>query len=292
MLAVKQLFTIANHRGGRYQDSFTLSILEVQEEKLGDLVSGTAMADYCGKIQGREEKKRSNRSNTQAEESAAQLGDTFSKGSKPTKLEIRTNYDGDTIVQGLISIPVQSFEDVRRVWRESLTARAARLAKHGIDVSSYEPSTHMIATLQVVSTNVATGVGTVGRIQFVDLAGADIVPRRNANTNTSKSKSSTMDGVLAGLDNKHEWKFTNKSLATLADVVNAKTQFSRSVPYRNSTLTHLLRDSLEADTKVLFIVCVSSDEKDLQETACALRFASQMRKVVIGNATKHTVGLA
>ena len=62
------------------------------------------------------------------------------------------------------------------------------------------------------------------------------------------------------------------------------------MPYRNSTLTHLLRDSLEADTKVLLMCCVSSEEANMADTVGALRFASRMQKVSIGKATKHIIG--
>jgi hypothetical protein len=56
--------------------------------------------------------------------------------------------------------------------------------------------------------------------------------------------------------NEDKIHFCNKSIDALNDVVNARCQFDRSVPYRNSTLTHLLRDSLEADAKVLLLCCV------------------------------------
>lgn len=101
-----------------------------------------------------------------------------------------------------------------------------------------------------------------------------------------------MDNILASVGNKHEWKFQNKSISTLADVIDARVNFSRNVPYRNSTLTHVLRDALEADTKTMLLVCVKSDAESLQNTANSLRFASKTRKVVIGKATKHHVSVA
>lgn len=77
-------------------------------------------------------------------------------------------------------------------------------------------------------------------------------------------------------------------MATFSEVITARSQFQRKVPYRNATITHLLSDSLEADTKVVLVACVSSDLQDLQETACALKFAQTVRKVIVGKATKHT----
>jgi len=301
--AAQQLFTIAAHRSGRYQDTFSMTIVEVHNEKLTDLVAGTDIADECGNVQGRVPSSKDRKSGRSKKgypddehsfkSGVSQSGDSkISKGSNKHKLEIRTNYDGDTIVQGLHSIPVTTFEDVLRVWGESMTQRASRLTEQGKEIEQYESTCHTIATINVVSTNIATGVGTVGRVQFVDLAGSDLVPRKQGSKNTKNSSILSSDGILSGVGNNNEWKFTNKSLGTLHEVVNARCQFMRSVPYRNSTLTHLLRDSLDADTKVLLMVCVSSDEQDLQETATALRFASRMRRVTIGKATKHSVSLA
>jgi len=203
------------------------------------------------------------------------------------KLEIRTNRDGDTMVQGLESCPVKNLNDVIQIWKESLSHRAMQLKKKGEDLRCHEASSNLIVTLEVKCKNLKTGVGTIGRIQFVDLAGSDVVPRRGSSS--SNCKPTVTDDILAPIGNKHEWKFVNKSIAHLLEVINARSQFSRSVPYRNSTLTHLLRDSLTSDTKVLLFLCVSSDSKDLQETANTLRFGTKMRKVVIGKATKHTI---
>ena len=169
--------------------------------------------------------------------------------------------------------------------------RSARLAEHGVNEDEYLADCHIIATLSVVSTHVTTGIGTSGKIQFVDLASSDVeVSRRNSIS--SAGNPTPIDEVLSGVGDKSELKFTNASLSTLLEVVAARSQFSRNVPYRDSTLTHLLRDSLTADTKFLFLANISTDTQDIQHTASALRFASLIRKVNIGSATKHTVSLA
>jgi hypothetical protein len=291
---VKQLFTVSDRRSERYQDVFTLTIVEVHDERLVDLVAGTEMGEDQGRVQFDDSLSASRRSTRSRKRATSEdegssfsrnASSTASKGAK-TKLEIRTNHDGDTVVQGLISIPVNGYDDVLKVWHQALSLRAARVAEQDAKLSEYEARSHVIATLQVISTNIATGIGTVGKIHFVDLAGADLTTKRPPVG--AKTKSTAPDPILSGVGNKNEWKYVNKSLSTLNEVVQARCQFNRSVPYRNSTLTHLLRDSLEADTKVLMLVCVSSDPKDAQATASALRFASKMRRVNIGKATKHT----
>ena len=290
---VQQLFSISEHRGERYQDVFTLDIVEVYNERLCDLLAGTEIGEARGQVTMDDAKSNSRRSRRgmSADDGSSAAPPMHSnshsvsskQGSAMTKLEIRTNHNGDTVVQGLLSVEVNSFEDVYRVWQQCLSHRATRLAEQGINVAEYEASSHVIVTLSVVSVNVATGLGSVGKIKFVDLAGADLVHRRGADQKKCPTPDSNPNRSNS------EWKYVNRSLATLNDVVNCRSQFMRSVPYRNSTLTHLLRDNLEADTKVLLLLCVSAEPKDLQETACALRFASGMRRVTVGKATKHSL---
>ena len=244
--ALEQLFTIAGHRKGRYKDSFSITMVEVHNEKLFDLVSGASAAESDGR-----------------------------RG----KLEIRTNIDGNTVVQGLVSVRVNSFEDVCQLWQESIANRLERLQKQGSDLNTYERNSNVITTIHIQSTNIATGVGTEGKLQFVDMAASDIMPNPLVSSQENR-----------GYADEDLTKFSNKSIDAFNDVVNARGKFDRSVPYRNSTLTHLLRDSLEADTKVLLLCCVSSDEADIDNTMSALRFASRMQSVSIGKATKHIIG--
>jgi len=271
LLAAQQLFRVAKNRHEECQISFTLSMLEVCDEKLVDMAVDV--------------KNGSRDWTSDAFDEKVKPGDANNK--QPKKMEIRTNHDGDTIVQGLKAIKVNDIGDVIQIWKDSLAARAERLKSKGQDLKSHESSSHVIVTLEVHSKHLKMDTCTVGKIQFVDLAGSDVVQRRGSSSN--KSKPTTTDDILAPLENNQEYKFVNKSIANLLDVINARHQFSRVVPYRHSTLTHLLRDSLTADTRVLLLLCVSSDSKDLQETANSMRFGSKMRKVVIGKATRHFV---
>lgn len=287
---MKQLFEVANHRSERYEDTFTVTIVEIFEERLCDLVAGTEIGDSRGSVSydgvGSSSRKNSrNRRRTVSDDEVnSQQGASTSSRTSKNKLEILTDKDGETIVQGLVSVKVTSFNDVLNLWKQALANRRSRIAEQGLDVDEYEAGTHVICSLRVSSSNVSTGTGSSGKIQFVDLAGADLISR----TTSGKPKTAA-DGILAPVCNDNEWRFASKSIATLCDVVHCRTQFMRSVPYRNSTLTHLLRDSLESDTKVLVVACLSSNPKNIQQTASTLRFASMMRKLSVGKATKHTV---
>ena len=73
-----------------------------------------------------------------------------------------------------------------------------------------------------------------------------------------------MNDMLTPVGNSHEWKLVDKSLSTLANVMCERSQYAKDIPYRNSTITHILRDSLEGDSKILLSLCLSSREKSLQ----------------------------
>ncbi len=263
--AIQQLFNIAGHRTERYKDNFSMTIVEVHNEKLFDRVAGIPAAEEEGEIIVCETRdRRDNICN-------------WTKG----KLEIRTNIDGNTVVQGLVSIPINSFQDVVTILQESIASRLENLRGQGVNWRKHERKTTVITTIYLSSVNIATGVGTEGRLQFVDMAASDIL-----NGATKVSDDPNVTSRVEGEDT----QFVNRSIDAFNEVIQARCQFDRSVPYRNSTLTHLLRDSLEADTKVLLICCVNSDEENLSNTVSSLRFASRMQKVSIGKATKHVIG--
>jgi kinesin family protein C2/C3 len=277
--AAQQFFHVLNQRRDRYQETVDFNIVEVSDERLADLLVGTELGDTQGRIECVHENSRRSRSIRVD----PQDGASASLSEKPTRLEIKTNRDGETTVHGLVSVEVTSFDEVLKIWTQSLSKRKQRLAEQGVDFDEHESNSHIIATFEIRSKNIATGVSTWGKVQFVDLAAFNVVPRRQ-----SSKKASTPEAVIAGIGIGADWKFTNRSMATFAEVITARSQFQRKVPYRNATITHLLSDSLEADTKVVLVACVSSELQDLQETACALKFAQTVRNVIVGKAIKHT----
>lgn len=76
-----------------------------------------------------------------------------------------------------------------------------------------------------------------------------------------------------------EGRAINLSLSALADVLAALKRKRCHVPYRNSKLTQLLRDSLGDGSKVLMLVHISPSEEDVCETICSLNFAKRARAI-------------
>ncbi len=93
---------------------------------------------------------------------------------------------------------------------------------------------------------------------------------------------------MASGDRLKEAQAINKSLSALGDVIASRMEKAKHVPYRNSTLTFLLSDSLSGDSKTLMFVNLSPMASNCDESICSLNFAGRVRNVELGKATKHT----
>jgi len=97
----------------------------------------------------------------------------------------------------------------------------------------------------------------------VDLAGSE------------RLKKTSTDGTARG-----ESMYINRSLTFLEQVVVALSSKGRShVPYRQSKLTHMLKDSLGGNCKTLLIANVYGEAAHLEETISTLQFAARVRLV-------------
>lgn len=72
----------------------------------------------------------------------------------------------------------------------------------------------------------------------------------------------------------------NKSLLALGNCINSLGESNRGfVPYRDSKLTRLLKDSLGGNSKTVLIVCISPSAMAYEETLNALKYASRALKI-------------
>ena len=75
----------------------------------------------------------------------------------------------------------------------------------------------------------------------------------------------------------------NKSLLALGNCINLISDRSKPsgsfVPYRDSKLTRLLKDSLGGNTKTLMIACISPSCLAYDETVNTLKYASRARNI-------------
>lgn len=183
----------------------------------------------------------------------------------PTRIAVREGPQG-VFVPDLTIKPVESLDDVLKIMKMGYKNRTS----FATNMNEHSSRSHCMLSVYVSGTNRVTGVTARGKLHLVDLAGSERV---------SKS------GVTG--DRLKEAQNINKSLSALGDVIQARMEKRGHVPFRNSTLTWLLSDSLSGDSKTLMFVNLSPILSNAEETVCSLNFASRARNVEMGKATKH-----
>eukprot|EP01022_Parablepharisma_sp_SALTPOND_P008805 TRINITY_DN136_c0_g1_i4.p1 TRINITY_DN136_c0_g1~~TRINITY_DN136_c0_g1_i4.p1 ORF type:complete len:1048 (+),score=173.01 TRINITY_DN136_c0_g1_i4:87-3146(+) len=106
---------------------------------------------------------------------------------------------------------------------------------------------------------------TTAKFHFVDLAGSERVKKTGAEGDTL-----------------HEGISINKALFVLGKVINALTdETGRNTykPYRESSLTRILQDSLGGNARTTMIACVSPAESNQEETLSTLLYACKARSI-------------
>ncbi|XP_057425345.1 kinesin-like protein KIN-5C [Lotus japonicus] len=101
-----------------------------------------------------------------------------------------------------------------------------------------------------------------GKLNLVDLAGSENISRSGAREGRAREA-----GEI------------NKSLLTLGRVICALVEHLGHVPYRDSKLTRLLRDSLGGRTKTCIIATVSPAVHCLEETLSTLDYAHRAKNI-------------
>ncbi|KAJ0978494.1 hypothetical protein J5N97_013968 [Dioscorea zingiberensis] len=110
-----------------------------------------------------------------------------------------------------------------------------------------------------------------GKLNLVDLAGSE---------NISRSGAREVGGTLFLSEGRaREAGEINKSLLTLGRVINALVEHSGHIPYRDSKLTRLLRDSLGGKTKTCIIATISPSIYCLEETLSTLDYAHRAKNI-------------
>ena len=191
-------------------------------------------------------------------------------------LKVRQHPTSGVFVDGLIQTPLNGLQHTLDVMRQGDAARHVAATK----MNSGSSRSHSIFTLNFTSVEMLgreessmlctnTNVRT-SKLNLVDLAGSEV---------TSKSG---VEGI-----NFTEAKNINLSLTTLGRVIDALSQLSKpdvdkkiTVPYRDSTLTFILSDSLGGNSKTTMIATVSPHVGNIEETVSTLRYASRAREIV------------
>ena len=187
----------------------------------------------------------------------------------PYYLKIRESPTEGPYVKDLTDAPVRNISEIMKHMKMGDASRTTASTKMN-DTSSRSHSVFTIMLKQIhhdMDTDETTE--RTARIRLVDLAGSE------------RAKATEATGARL-----REGSNINKSLTTLGRVIAALADPKNQrpgkrnrdvVPYRDSILTWLLKDSLGGNSKTAMIACIAPSDYD--ETLSTLRYADQAKRI-------------
>ena len=178
-----------------------------------------------------------------------------------------------------IRTPVSSAEDCLMLIAKGNKVRATSAT----NLNERSSRSHTVISLEIITTTLTKNhsndkgiddMTKIGKINLVDLAGSERVKMSGAQGHVLE-----------------EAKQINKALTVLGDVLNTLSKFyieekGRSgqdkpphVPYRNSKLTMLLKDSLGGNAKTMMIATIRRSSLYYQQSLTSLRYAARTRHI-------------
>ncbi|KAJ1720706.1 Kinesin- motor protein, partial [Coemansia erecta] len=171
--------------------------------------------------------------------------------------------DKGVVIQGLEERLVTSARDAVA----ALQAGAARRRVAATRCNDASSRSHAIFTVTVfIRERAVTAEGEdivkLGKLNLVDLAGSENIGRSGAQDARAREAGNI-----------------NRSLLTLGRVINALVDRNSYVPYRDSKLTYILKDSLGGRTRTCMIATISNAADNIEETLKTLQYASQAKGI-------------
>uniref|UniRef100_A0AAZ3SP25 Kinesin family member 13Bb n=1 Tax=Oncorhynchus tshawytscha TaxID=74940 RepID=A0AAZ3SP25_ONCTS len=190
------------------------------------------------------------------------------KGSRQA-LRVREHKVFGPYVDGLSHLAVACYKDIECLMSEGNKSRTVAATNMNEESSRSHAVFNIILTHTLMDLGSETSGEKVSKLSLVDLAGSERAAKTGATGERMK-----------------EGGNINKSLSTLGLVISAladqgagknKTKF---VPYRDSVLTWLLKDSLGGNSRTAMVATVSPAGDNYDETLSTLRYADRAKSIV------------
>ncbi|KAI0052618.1 kinesin-like protein [Auriscalpium vulgare] len=187
-------------------------------------------------------------------------------------LRVREHPSLGPYVEDLSKLAVNNYDEMMTLMDEGNKARTVAATNMNETSSRSHAVFTLILTMKRHDPDTNLDTEKVSRISLVDLAGSE----------RANSTGATGQRLKEGAN-------INKSLTTLGKVISALAVASSNegkkgkkkgddfVPYRDSVLTWLLKDSLGGNSKTAMIAAISP--ADYEETLSTLRYADQAKKI-------------
>lgn len=176
-----------------------------------------------------------------------------------TDLQIIEDTKGFIIIKGIVETDITEPDQMINVLNRGQYNRK-------ISSNNYNEQSSRSHTIFRIIIESQSKDGLSARTSFlhlVDLAGSESVGKNN------------LEGARA-----KEGHYINKSLLSLQRVIKALSEKQVFIPYRDSKLTRILKNSLGGNSKVAIICTMSPELKNINESTITLRFATNAKTIV------------
>ncbi|XP_044728011.1 kinesin-like protein Klp98A isoform X2 [Chrysoperla carnea] len=196
-------------------------------------------------------------------------------------LRVREHPERGIYVENLSTHLVSDYSDIQDCMVRGNRQRTTASTNMN-DVSS---RSHAIFTIMFIQAGVSNGVPseTVSKVHLVDLAGSERADatgatgqrlKEGAHINKSLVTLGSVISALAELCN------DANNISNSTNSINHKSSRSVHIPYRDSVLTYLLKDSLGGNSKTIMIAAISPADCNYHETLSTLRYANRAKNII------------
>ncbi|KAJ5085178.1 hypothetical protein N7532_009949 [Penicillium argentinense] len=184
-------------------------------------------------------------------------------------LKVREHPSTGPYVEDLAKLVVRSFEEIENLMDEGNKARTVAAT----NMNETSSRSHAVFTLTLTQKrhDAETSMDTekVSKISLVDLAGSE----------RANSTGATGARLKEGAEINRSLSTLGRVIAALADVSSGKLKKASMVPYRDSILTWLLKDSLGGNSMTSMIAAISPADINFEETLSTLRYADSAKRI-------------
>jgi len=182
-------------------------------------------------------------------------------------LRVREHPSTGPYVEDLAKLVVQSFPEIENLMDEGNKARTVAAT----NMNETSSRSHAVFTLTLTQKrhDVETSMSgeRVAKISLVDLAGSE----------RAQSTGATGARLKEGAEINRSLSTLGRVIASLADMSSGKKKVQ--VPYRDSILTWLLKDSLGGNSMTAMIAAISPADINFEETLSTLRYADSAKRI-------------
>ncbi|OMJ89654.1 hypothetical protein SteCoe_8201 [Stentor coeruleus] len=177
---------------------------------------------------------------------------------KPPGLRLRWNQQEEFYVENLFMHPCYSANEVISHYNSGLKNRI--ISSHNANTSSSR--SHSLLSLNIEAMDSETGSILTSKLQLVDLAGSEKVSQ-TGNEGAALKESIEINKALFTL---------RQVISTLASMRDGEASF---VPYRDSKLTSLLKQSIGGNSYCLMIACIAPLDSFFEDNLSTLTYATK-----------------